>query len=1120
MRRLTRRLLLQSTAMLTLGLASTDANAFLPAGVSSTPSPVPVSIAFSPTSPTVLDNASVGTAVTAFTVTMSDGSTYVGSNSFSAPNFDDSGHFSFTAATGNAGVQIASTLPAGASTQNITVSVTQNGTTVSQNLTITVQDHTLETLVATHTVVNSAVTPAFNQAYVFGQPFRKGDVPSGSIPSLTDHLGNALTWQMDESAFWPDGSLKHTVFTIWTGSTSGTFPANGTEQIQINRVSGTYSATSSATLSMISAQRFQLLMTDVRSFSGSLLDSSGFTWDVNTAIADGITQKPASGPIRTTYTVYGAPLGNNPVTTTLSAAINNSATSLSVGGFAGFPTSGQFIIKIDHEYCIVTAGQGTTTWTVTRGTTRSTAAAHSNTATVTLIEHFWVQHYFDIYTDPTNPGVVFDIGHMPLILRPWLNIGNPDFASYQAKLVNGGVTIRDWSYTAAVTAVTTGASGTLTLADNTLQRSECIFVSSTGALPSGISAETPYWLRPTTGNSYTLHTTPASADTNSNTVNIADVGSGTITVTRHIGHAYRAGWFSTADDSGNENFLNDHAPTIIPQLILTEKQYWEETGLVPPYDTTITNPTILQASSLWDTYLYRPFCAIGTANATGVAGDPPHVGPLSQWQAVHFLGQTATALNFCKTAGLGIAHLPDICCLSEITGYIQPNNNGPNRAGASYPSLGVPQPNWGIGSPQNGITPVVTAACASGAFSSSPSYDHWQTSAYYPFLVLGKRWYLDVQYMDSACTVLVTPFFGYPSGKQWTFTQSGHKYYAKMLFGGTERAPMRMSSLAFGAGMGATANPERAYLLDVLSENWDFYAEWLSYNTTTGLAGYMDIGSGITGFIGGWSAWAFIWGYMHTRDSRALALIQQAANCEGAKWDETWGMSSYYAPYEYSSNLQFPSVPETTPQSGSSGTLIANWCPWSSAGISPILRVGSSHFNITAGQTTVTLAGDAGLPTGFLLQEGDLFKCMTPFGGIGTLESNQPYTGPSELNPVTVQEWFYIRGPSAGDGFVNFGLSATPTGTLITFGTTMTNQTYIIRPQARPSTSAGVVNNTGWNGGGNSYTMLYLGLMNWMKSAGITTLTTAIANCNARCQQTPAQNANNPKEVLVAVSIP
>lgn len=65
--------------------------------------------------------------------------------------------------------------------------------------------------------------------------------------------------------------------------------------------------------------------------------------------------------------------------TTLSAAITTtSATSLTVTSASGFPAVGTYLVQIDSELLLVTAGQGTTTWTVTRGVGGTTAATHTN----------------------------------------------------------------------------------------------------------------------------------------------------------------------------------------------------------------------------------------------------------------------------------------------------------------------------------------------------------------------------------------------------------------------------------------------------------------------------------------------------------------------------------------------------------------------------------------------------------------------------------------------------------------------------------------------------------------------------------------------------------------------
>jgi Tfp pilus assembly protein PilX len=61
--------------------------------------------------------------------------------------------------------------------------------------------------------------------------------------------------------------------------------------------------------------------------------------------------------------------------TTLNAAMTSSQTTISVASANGFPTSGNYQVRIDDEDMTVTGGQGTTTWTVTRGVNGTTAAA-------------------------------------------------------------------------------------------------------------------------------------------------------------------------------------------------------------------------------------------------------------------------------------------------------------------------------------------------------------------------------------------------------------------------------------------------------------------------------------------------------------------------------------------------------------------------------------------------------------------------------------------------------------------------------------------------------------------------------------------------------------------------
>jgi hypothetical protein len=71
--------------------------------------------------------------------------------------------------------------------------------------------------------------------------------------------------------------------------------------------------------------------------------------------------------------------------TTLTAPVTAAATHVSVASAAGFPATNGFTIEIDNEEMVVTAGAGTTTWTVTRGADGTTAAAHLTGAAATLV---------------------------------------------------------------------------------------------------------------------------------------------------------------------------------------------------------------------------------------------------------------------------------------------------------------------------------------------------------------------------------------------------------------------------------------------------------------------------------------------------------------------------------------------------------------------------------------------------------------------------------------------------------------------------------------------------------------------------------------------------------------
>src|SRR5688572_4967096 len=77
-------------------------------------------------------------------------------------------------------------------------------------------------------------------------------------------------------------------------------------------------------------------------------------------------------------------LFTNNGTTTLNGAINNSVTTITVTLGSVFPNTGNFRVIVDSEIMLCTARSGNDL-TVTRGSEGSTAASHSNGATISLI---------------------------------------------------------------------------------------------------------------------------------------------------------------------------------------------------------------------------------------------------------------------------------------------------------------------------------------------------------------------------------------------------------------------------------------------------------------------------------------------------------------------------------------------------------------------------------------------------------------------------------------------------------------------------------------------------------------------------------------------------------------
>jgi hypothetical protein len=193
--------------------------------------------------------------------------------------------------------------------------------------------------------------------------------------------------------------------TISVGTTTG-FPTSGnftiqidSEQMQVKVASATtltvvtrgYNSTTKATHLVNAIVGWAVNTTDT---SIKVNDATGFPTTGSFPIqVDSEQMLVTAGAGTTTWTVTrGYNVAGGSTTKALhggneavSRIYSTTDTSIRVNSASGFPTSGNYTILVDSEHMLVTGGQGTTTWTVSRHADSTTAATHTGGTAVTRV---------------------------------------------------------------------------------------------------------------------------------------------------------------------------------------------------------------------------------------------------------------------------------------------------------------------------------------------------------------------------------------------------------------------------------------------------------------------------------------------------------------------------------------------------------------------------------------------------------------------------------------------------------------------------------------------------------------------------------------------------------------
>lgn len=999
----------------------------------------------------------------------------------------------------------------------------------------------------TQTIANTSASPIGPMPYTGGMGFARGDIPScltGNYPIIKDHLGNTLVSQLDDVSKWDDGSCRHVAYSVFMPPMA----AGGTEQLQFVGKSGAYTAgTDQRSTADITAHNYQMQFTETRpcafvfptcQFETNIFGSGAFTASLNTMISDGIIEVVATGPVRKSLVIHGAALDTAPKVTTLGATITNTVTgSILVGSTVGFPATGTFIAKIGGESVLAKTVDGTHINITQRGGVGSTPASHNSGVNITLVGHFWLRWYVDLYSSPGNSANLYGISHMPMIMLPWMNIVGPDGLMYKAALKDGNTTVRDWTetFTVAQSTAVNITTGVIDFGSNDLQRSECVKLSSTGTLPAPLVAERPYWVMPVTRTDTFQSTTYKLADHATAatgfpipTVTLTSTGTGNMTISRVMCHAYREAWYSTADDAANPNWTVTRPP-LKPKLTIPERTYFEVAGLMPPYDLQ----TVTASDFIWDlnnnnypdSKIYRPGVAIATTNAIGAGGAPNQVGPLAAWDAVDWYQQSVGSWNVAQSAGLGFMHIPWQALLNEQTGRMPVFNNGPDDTGVQYAGLGSFFPDVDMYNVfANGLTlppgNLNNNALEKGVFRQGPGNgpsDHKAFAPYYEWLLTGYRPYLDALRLGAnAGIVTVSRGNGGLGNRGARINNTGRAWSVKFFGSDARSAGGTIKQLAGATAMGAPS-VEMTYLDDVLRGHFDFF-------NTIHAPGFQDPGQDVigamdfggTGGDGLTSRWGW-WGYLWTRSLRPeintdISMLYMK-NSGVPRWDGTW-ISPYYASVEYWNNT---ALPYDHPLDNNSG--LGDWkthaAPsWDDVGVTALGDT-QSRLSFTGGGAT---GGKIiiGSPV-TLLQTNDKIRIVTPLAGLDAgaaykTDPNAQYTGPPEFAPKQVTNacggaeqggWFYFINPvtpvstSANITATFDGLACRPGGPAIAVTSTnrLTLNTYVIRPQANPLTGQVDGRTSSTEGSYSSLDRVYLC---WGKALGLSGFDAAIAENTRR----------------------
>lgn len=207
-----------------------------------------------PGSATIVDNAATGTSV----------GTLAAIGGTAPYTFTDTDNTKFTTSGATLQRSATGTLTAG-SPESVDIRVTDANSlsyTTASPFSISVTSHTGAQL-TTIAFKNTSGSTTGGVTQMFGHPFKKGDIASGTAPVFKTTGGTVIPFSMStQPTYWADGSLKHAAFMLNLAAISTTIAGNATLTVNVFS-GGTVPAASARALTDFAAGGLDLNMTAV-----------------------------------------------------------------------------------------------------------------------------------------------------------------------------------------------------------------------------------------------------------------------------------------------------------------------------------------------------------------------------------------------------------------------------------------------------------------------------------------------------------------------------------------------------------------------------------------------------------------------------------------------------------------------------------------------------------------------------------------------------------------------------------------------------------------------------------------------------------------------------------------